>query len=78
MLEAMRLHGGGKLVGMDPAQHDLTWCGGGLHNVLRAGFADRYVFHEEPSQVMLPQGVQLIAVRKQDEDRRSFDHFMPF
>ena len=43
------------LIGMDPAQHDATWRGGGLHNVQRAGFEDRYSFHEEPSQIVLPR-----------------------
>jgi len=55
ILDAMQLHGGGHLIGMDPAQHDATWRGGGLHNVKRAGFRDRYLFHEEPSQVVLPR-----------------------
>jgi predicted O-methyltransferase YrrM len=55
ILDAMQLHGGGLLIGMDPAQHDATWRGGGLHNVKRAGFGDRYLFHEEPSQVVLPR-----------------------
>jgi predicted O-methyltransferase YrrM len=55
ILDAMQLHGGGHLIGMDPAQHDATWRGGGLHNVTRAGFGDRYFFHEEPSQVVLPR-----------------------
>ena len=51
----MQSHGGGVLIGMDPAQHDATWRGGGLHNVKRAGFNDRYLFHEERSQVVLPR-----------------------
>ena len=55
ILDAMQLHGGGVLIGMDPAQHDVTWRGGGLHNVKRAGFKDRYLFHEERSQVVLPR-----------------------
>ena len=55
ILDAMQLHGGGHSIGMDPAQHDATWRGGGLHNVKRAGFGDRYLFHEEPSQVVLPR-----------------------
>jgi predicted O-methyltransferase YrrM len=46
---------GGRLIGMDPAQHDATWQGGGLHNIERAGFADRYEFHEQASQQVLPQ-----------------------
>jgi predicted O-methyltransferase YrrM len=55
ILYAMQSHGGGSLIGMDPAQHDATWRGGGLHNVQRAGFWDRYSFHEEPSQIVLPR-----------------------
>ena len=55
ILDAMRLHGGGTLIGMDPAQHDATWRGGGLHNVERAGFRNQYLFHEQPSQIVLPR-----------------------
>jgi predicted O-methyltransferase YrrM len=55
ILDAMQLHGGEHLIGMDPAQHDATWRGGGLHNVKRAGFGDRYSFRDEPSQVVLPK-----------------------
>ena len=55
ILDAMQRHGGGLLTGMDPAQHDATWRGGGLHNVRRAGFSDRYSFFEEPSQIVLPR-----------------------
>ena len=55
ILDAMQQHGGGSLIGMDPAQHDMTWRGGGLHNVQRAGFRDRYLFHEESSQIVLPR-----------------------
>jgi predicted O-methyltransferase YrrM len=55
ILDAMRLHGGGTLIGMDPAQHDKTWQGGGLCNVERAGFRNQYFFHEEPSQIVLPR-----------------------
>jgi predicted O-methyltransferase YrrM len=55
ILDAMQRHGGGRLIGMDPAQHDHTWQGGGLHNVRRAGFEDRYEFHEATSQQMLPR-----------------------
>ena len=40
---------------MDPAQFDSTWQGGGICNVRRAGFADRYQFHEATSQEILPQ-----------------------
>jgi predicted O-methyltransferase YrrM len=54
ILDAMEPYGG-MLIGMDPAQHDETWRGGGLQNVKRAGFADRYLFHEEASQVVLPR-----------------------
>ena len=55
ILDAMQEHGGGRLIGMDPAQHDATWQGGGLHNVRRAGFEDRYQFHEATSQQALPK-----------------------
>ena len=55
ILDAMHSCGDGLLVGMDPAQHDPTWRGGGLHNVKRAGFTESYEFHEEPSQVVLPR-----------------------
>jgi predicted O-methyltransferase YrrM len=55
ILDAMQLRGEGQLIGMDPAQHDATWRGGGLYNVQRAGFGHQYVFHEEPSQVVLPR-----------------------
>jgi len=55
ILQAMGLHGLGRLIGLDPAQHDATWRGGGLYNVKRAGFEDRYCFYEEPSQVVLPR-----------------------
>jgi predicted O-methyltransferase YrrM len=55
ILEAMQARGNGRLIGMDPAQHDGTWSGAGLHNVRRAGFADRFEFHEEPSHVVLPR-----------------------
>jgi len=55
ILDAMTDHGGGRLIGMDPAQHDGTWQGGGLHNIQRAGFADRYEFHEATSQRILPE-----------------------
>lgn len=55
ILDAMQHHGGGRLIGMDPAQHDATWQGGGLHNVRKAGYADRYEFHEATSQRMLPK-----------------------
>ncbi len=55
ILDAMQEHGGGRLIGMDPAQDDVTWQNGGLHNVRRAGFADRYEFHAVTSQQLLPQ-----------------------
>ena len=55
ILDAMQQHGGGTLIGMDPAQHDTTWRGGGLHNVQRAGFRNQYLFHEESSQIVLPR-----------------------
>lgn len=55
ILDAMQKNGGGCLIGMDPAQYDNTWQGGGLYNVRRAGFADRYEFHEETSQRVLPR-----------------------
>ncbi len=55
ILDAMKRFGGGKLIGMDPAQFDDTWQGGGLHNVKRAGFADDYEFHAESSQLVLPR-----------------------
>jgi hypothetical protein len=54
----MQQHGGGRLIGIDPAQHDDSWQGGGLHNVRRAGFADRYQFHEATSQQVLPKLVE--------------------
>lgn len=54
ILDAMQSYGG-RLIGMDPAQGDGTWRGGGLHNVNRAGFSDRYDFHAEPSQIVLPR-----------------------
>ncbi len=55
ILDAMQQHGGGRLIGMDPAQHDGTWRGGGLFNLQRAGFSDRYEFHEDTSQRVLPR-----------------------
>jgi predicted O-methyltransferase YrrM len=57
ILDAMTDFGAGRLLGMDPAQRDRTWRGGGLHNVGRAGYSDRYEFYEEPSQVVLPRVV---------------------
>ncbi len=55
ILDAMQDHGGGRLIGMDPAQDDSTWQNGGLHNVQRAGFGERYEFHAATSQQLLPQ-----------------------
>ncbi|MDZ4814534.1 MAG: class I SAM-dependent methyltransferase [Pseudomonadota bacterium] len=55
ILDAMRQNGDGVLIGMDPAQNDQTWQGGGLHNVRRAGFEGRYEFHEASSQQTLPR-----------------------
>jgi predicted O-methyltransferase YrrM len=55
ILDAMKDFGDGRLIGMDPAQHDRTWRGGGLHNLHRAGFSDRYTFHEATSQRVLPR-----------------------
>ncbi len=55
ILEAMTQFGGGRLIGMDPAQNDHTWQGAGLHSIQRAGFADRYQFHEATSQEVLPK-----------------------
>ena len=55
ILDAMQENGGGRLIGMDPAQHDETWRGGGLNNIQRAGYADCYEFHEDTSQRVLPR-----------------------
>jgi predicted O-methyltransferase YrrM len=55
ILNAMRANGDGILIGMDPAQDDATWQGGGLHNIERAGFARNYRFHAESSQSLLPR-----------------------
>lgn len=54
ILEALSDAGGERLIGMDPAQHDQHWRGGGLHNIRRAGYARLYEFHEESSQQFLP------------------------
>ena len=54
LLEALALAGARKLIGMDPAQHDEFWRGGGLHNVHRSGFRNLYEFHESSSQQVLP------------------------
>jgi len=58
ILDAMKEHGNGVLIGMDPAQHDRTWRGGGLYNIERAGFSDRYTFHGATSQFVLPRLVE--------------------
>lgn len=58
ILDAMKDFGDGTLIGMDPAQHDQTWRGGGLYNLQRAGFADKYSFIEASSQAALPRLVQ--------------------
>src|SRR5688572_14932279 len=42
IMQAMKDFGGGRLIGMDPAQHDQTWQGAGLFNLTRAGFIERY------------------------------------
>lgn len=55
ILDAMNEFGKGHLIGMDPCQNDQTWQGGGLYNLQRAGFADRYSFHEATSQFVLPR-----------------------
>lgn len=55
ILEAMRDFGGGKLIGIDPAQHDRYWRGGGLQNVRQAGYEHLYEFHEDTSQQVLPR-----------------------
>lgn len=55
MLEALSETGAQKLIGMDPAQHDNMWRGGGLHNVDRAGYGSLYEFHEDTSQQVLPR-----------------------
>ncbi|MDH5377829.1 MAG: class I SAM-dependent methyltransferase [Gammaproteobacteria bacterium] len=55
ILDAMQQHGGGTLIGMDPAQRDSTWQGTGLQNVERAGFSKHYKFYEETSQRVLPR-----------------------
>lgn len=55
ILEALRESGGHKLIGMDPAQFDGHWRGGGLYNIQRAGYGDLYEFHENTSQQILPR-----------------------
>ena len=54
ILEAFAQTGAERLIGMDPAQNDHTWRGGGLHNIKRAGYENLYEFHEETSQHFLP------------------------
>ncbi len=54
ILEALKETGGEKLIGMDPAQHDNHWRGGGLHNIRQAGYESLYEFHENTSQQVLP------------------------
>lgn len=55
ILEALNEVGGQKLIGMDPAQHDNYWRGGGLQNVQSSGYAHLYEFHETTSQQLLPE-----------------------
>jgi predicted O-methyltransferase YrrM len=43
------------LVVMDPKQRTDRWQGLGLQQVRSAGFGDMVEFHEQPSQVVLPQ-----------------------
>ena len=54
ILEALKDTGGEKLIGMDPAQHDNHWRGGGLHNIREAGYESFYEFHDSTSQQVLP------------------------
>ena len=54
ILEAMTEAGAEKLIGIDPAQHDNYWRGGGLHNIASAGYSELYEFHEATSQQVLP------------------------
>jgi predicted O-methyltransferase YrrM len=54
ILEAWKDAGGQKLIGMDPAQNDNHWRGGGLHNIRQAGYEMLYEFHENTSQRVLP------------------------
>ena len=58
ILEAMNDHGGQKLVGMDPAQFDEHWQGGGLSNIRKAGFEALYEFYGSTSQKLLPELVK--------------------
>jgi len=54
ILEAMKEAGCEKLIGMDPAQNDNHWRGGGLHNIRQSGYEALYEFHENTSQQVLP------------------------
>jgi len=54
ILEALHEIGGQRLIGMDPAQFDSHWRGGGLYNIRRAGYESLYDFHENTSQQVLP------------------------
>jgi predicted O-methyltransferase YrrM len=58
ILEAFKEVGAQKLIGMDPAQQDDYWRGGGLRNIETAGYADLYEFHENTSQQVLPELVK--------------------
>lgn len=58
ILSAMHVSGGERLIGIDPAQHDSYWRGGGLHNIRRAGYEALYEFHENTSQLVLPAMVE--------------------
>jgi predicted O-methyltransferase YrrM len=53
ILGAMRESGGERLIGMDPAQYDSHWRGGGLHNIRRAGYEELYEFRGSTSQEVL-------------------------
>jgi predicted O-methyltransferase YrrM len=54
ILDAFQEIGGQKLIGIDPAQHDQYWRGGGLYNIRRAGYESLYEFYESTSQQILP------------------------
>lgn len=64
ILDGLAEIGAGKLIGMDPAQHDEYWRGGGLHNLKKAGLEGYYEFHEEQSQTLLPR-LEVEGVRAQ-------------
>lgn len=55
ILESMHDTNGQKLIGIDPAQFDKHWRGGGLYNIRRAGYGSLYEFHENTSQQILPK-----------------------